>query len=60
MPDQTPAQLSLRLGPVRSSELFSAHWLRKRLPHEPEWTEYLELATDVLAKLLTRGARNIV
>ncbi len=52
MAGQIPSQLSLRLGPVRISELFSSHWLKKRLPLEPEWTEYQQLGTEVLAKLL--------
>jgi len=47
-----PTQLSLRLGPIRNSELFSSHWLKKRLPLEPEWTECQESATETLAKLL--------
>lgn len=49
---QIADQLSLSLGRVRNSELFSNHWLKRRLPLEPEWTEYLQLATDVLARLL--------
>ena len=52
MPEQTPRQLPFALGPVRNSELFSAHWLKKRLPLEPEWTERLQDATDVLGRLL--------
>ena len=51
MSGQISDQLSLRLGPVRNSELFSSHWLKTRLPLEPEWTEHLQLGTDVLAKL---------
>ncbi|MCC6230531.1 MAG: N-6 DNA methylase [Phycisphaerales bacterium] len=29
----------LLFGPVRNSELFANHWLERRLPLEPEWTE---------------------
>jgi hypothetical protein len=47
-----PTQLSLRLSPIRNSELFSSHWLNKRLPLEPEWSDSQERATEVLAQLL--------
>lgn len=30
-------QLELHFGPWRNSGLFSAHWLKNRLPMEPEW-----------------------
>lgn len=49
---RTPNQLSRRFGPIRNSELFSSHWLNKRLPLEPEWTEFQQRATDVLKRLI--------
>jgi len=47
-----PPQLSLRLGHIRNNELFSSHWLTKRLPLEPEWNEYPQRGAEVLTKLL--------
>src|SRR5438046_1581814 len=46
------SQLSLRLGSVRNSELFSSHWLKNRLPLEPEWSEYQKQATEALDALV--------
>lgn len=52
MTGSIPTQLTLRLGPIRNSELFSSHWLRTRLPQEPEWTEFQQRATEALTELL--------
>jgi hypothetical protein len=46
-------QLALRLSPLNNSELFSNHWLQKRLLLEPEWNAQEERAIQVLEKLLT-------
>src|SRR5262245_16057264 len=35
----SPKTPNLPFGPVRNSELFANHWLERRLPLEPEWTE---------------------
>jgi hypothetical protein len=42
-----PTQLTL-LGSIRNSELFSSHWLKNRLPLEPEWNECQRSAADAL------------
>jgi hypothetical protein len=39
VPRVSRKQLPLQLGLLHNSELFSNHWLAKRLPLEPEWTE---------------------
>ena len=44
----TAEQLFFPFGPIRNSELFSNHWLEKRLPLEPEWAESRETATAAL------------
>jgi hypothetical protein len=49
MPRST--QISLRLGAVHNSELFSSHWLKNRLPLEPEWHDLQERAGDALNAL---------
>lgn len=46
-------QLPLQLGLLHNSELFSNHWLAKRLPLEPEWAEARARVTQVLEDLLT-------
>lgn len=55
-------QLHLRLGAIQNSELFSNHWLKNRLPLEPEWEECQARATEVLESLveLWREQRNRV
>ena len=45
-------QLPLQLGLLHNSELFSNHWLAKRLPLEPEWAEARARVTQVLEDLL--------
>jgi hypothetical protein len=45
-------QLSLPLGLFNNSDLFSNHWLAKRLPLEPEWAESRAKASAVLEELL--------
>ena len=45
------SQISLRLGAVHNNELFSSHWLRNRLPLEPEWNECQKRATEALNAL---------
>jgi hypothetical protein len=52
MARMTRKQLSLPLGLLNNSELFSNHWLAKRLPLEPEWTESRARATQALEELL--------
>jgi len=39
------------LGPIENSELFSNHWLTRRLALEPEWTECRAAASQALAQL---------
>lgn len=46
-------QLSLPIGPLRNQDLFSTHWLKKRLPLEPEWHELRDQASEVLTTLGT-------
>ena len=43
-----PRQLTLPLGPIRNSNLFSNHWLEHRLPLEPEWNELRQDAEGIL------------
>ena len=50
-------QLLFPFGPVRNSELFSNHWLEKRLPLEPEWKECEDEARRALDDLLHLWAR---
>ena len=45
-----PTQLTL-LGSLRNSELFSSHWLKNRLPLEPEWNEYQTVAAETLKSM---------
>jgi len=47
----THQQMTLPLGPIRNSHLFSNHWLEHRLPLEPEWSELREEARGVLDRL---------
>jgi type I restriction-modification system DNA methylase subunit len=56
-----PTQLAL-LGSIRNSELFSSHWLKNRLPLEPEWNECQRSAAEALnsAVELWREQRNRV
>jgi len=44
-------QLTLPLGPVRNSNLFSNHWLENRLPLEPEWRDLHDEAVALLNRL---------
>lgn len=44
-------QLRLPIGPLRNRDLFSTHWLEKRLPLEPEWHELRGQASEVLTTL---------
>ncbi|MCK4625760.1 MAG: Eco57I restriction-modification methylase domain-containing protein [Phycisphaerae bacterium] len=44
-------QLTLPLGPIRNSNLFSNHWLEHRLPLEPEWEELRDEAVRLLDRL---------
>jgi hypothetical protein len=46
-------QLSLPFGPILNREFLSNHWLEQRLPLEPEWSELVEEAKAVAAKLIT-------
>jgi Eco57I restriction-modification methylase len=46
------SQLLLPFSAVRNSNLFSNHWLERRLPLEPEWKEFGSEAADVLQQLL--------
>ncbi len=46
-------QLRLPIGPLRNRDLFSTHWLEKRLPLEPEWGELRDEATEMLTRLGT-------
>jgi len=46
-------QLRLPIGPLRNRDLFSTHWLEKRLPLEPEWNELRDIASETLAQLGT-------
>jgi hypothetical protein len=39
------------LGSIRNSELFSSHWLKNRLPLEPEWNEYHDACIEALRLL---------
>jgi hypothetical protein len=41
----------LLFGPVRNSELFANHWLERRLPLEPEWTERRDEARACLDRI---------
>jgi hypothetical protein len=56
-----PTQLTL-LGSIRNSELFSSHWLKNRLPLEPEWNECQRSAAEALTSAveLWREQRNRV
>ena len=45
-------QMTLALSPVRNSEFLSNHWLKHRLPLEPEWREHTDEAEGVLKRLL--------
>lgn len=45
-------QLELHFGPYRNSAMFSAHWLKNRLPLEPEWEKYHSAAEDLATKLM--------
>jgi len=60
MARRNPAQLSLRLSPIKISELFSTHWITNRLPLEPEWNELQQTAHYALDRLaqLWREQRN--
>ena len=44
-------QTDLPFGAIRNSELFSSHWLDRRLMLEPEWSEQRENAEVALAAL---------
>jgi hypothetical protein len=44
-------QSHLLLTSLRNRDLFSSHWLEKRLPLEPEWNELRENARSVLIAL---------
>ena len=44
--------MTLPLSPVRNHDLLSNHWLKHRLPLEPEWREQSEAAHVVLQRLL--------
>ena len=46
-----PTQRSLPFGAIRNSELFSSHWLDRRLILEPEWSEQRENAETALTSL---------
>jgi len=46
-----PTQLML-LGSIRNNELFSSHWLKHRLPLEPEWNECQRSATEALKSVV--------
>ena len=45
-------QITLPLSPVRNCNFLSNHWLKHRLPLEPEWREQAEAAQVVLERLL--------
>ncbi len=45
-------QLTLSLSPVRNREMFSNHWLKHRLPLEPEYDASRNNAVRVLHELL--------
>ncbi len=45
-------QLELHFGPYRNSAMFSAHWLKNRLPLEPEWEQHRDSAEGLATKLL--------
>ena len=45
-------QLELHFGPYRNSAMFSAHWLKNRLPLEPEWEQHRAAADEFATKLL--------
>ena len=45
-------QMTLPLSPVRNSNFLSNHWLKHRLPLEPEWREQAEAAQVILERLL--------
>src|SRR5438552_11897636 len=49
MPRSTQLKL---LGSVRNSELFSSHWLKNRMPLEPEWNEVQGAASEALNSLV--------
>lgn len=55
-------QLTLPLGPIHNSNLFSNHWMDHRLPLEPEWNELRLQAHDVLDRLadLWKQQRDLV
>jgi type I restriction-modification system DNA methylase subunit len=46
-----PTQLTL-LGSIRNNELFSSHWLKNRLPLEPEWNECQRSAAEALKSIV--------
>lgn len=57
-----PLQQSLPLTSLRNRDLFSTHWLEKRLPLEPEWNDLRDEARSVLVALgdLWRTQKNRV
>lgn len=44
-------------GPVRNADLFSNHWLERRLPLEPEWAALRDEARACLDKIADLWAR---
>ena len=44
--------MTLPISPVRNSEFLTNHWLKHRLPLEPEWREQADAAEDALARLV--------
>ena len=47
-----PRQMTLPLSPLRNSDFLSNHWMKHRLPLEPEWREHAKAAEVVLESLL--------